>query len=225
MEKLNLLVLFALPLANTPSLNAQIVHNPGVVTFQNTEAARPPGQPLDFHLIYGFGAPLVGTQYSAELYYLDTTTSSLAPIPATISSFKAPTTSAPGTWNGPAGPVPLPAGYGGVDVLGDLSGEAGDGSGTGFGYYPVTFRVRFWDSTGGASTWETALVRAQTTSFAYLQRYTGASTDTEMINQPGIAVPEPSAIVLSLLGVGGMILFRRRKSFTSENEDGDGSPR
>jgi len=188
-----------------------VVHNAGIVTFQNTELARPPGQPANFHLIYAFGVPLVGTQFKAELYYLDTTTSSLTPLPATISSFKASTTGAPGTWSGPNSPIDLPAGYGGVDLLADSSGEAGDGSGMGSGYYPVTLRVRFWDSTGG-STWETALVKDQTTSFAYTQRYTGAITDTEMINQPGIQVPEPSATVVFVLGLGGMILLRRSQT-------------
>jgi hypothetical protein len=48
------------------SVNAQIVHNPGIVTFQNTESARPAGTPADFHLIYWLGSPLVGTQYKAE---------------------------------------------------------------------------------------------------------------------------------------------------------------
>src|SRR5690349_14029961 len=84
------------------ALAQEVIHNPGVVTFQNTESARPPGTPATFHLIYTFigGTPLVGTQYKAELYYVDTDLNSLQPLPATISSFKASTTSSPGTWSG-----------------------------------------------------------------------------------------------------------------------------
>jgi hypothetical protein len=196
-----------------------VFHNPGVVTFQNSETARPSGQPATFHLIYDYyGNPVVGTQNKAELYYLDTTTTSLTPIAASISSFKSTTaTKGLGTWVGPSAPVNLPAGYGGVDFMDDGNGtgtfvEAGDGSGTGPGYYPVTLIVRVWDSTTGSS-WETATLHGQTSSFSYTQRYHDPSllTDTEMINQPGIGVPEPGAIALGVLGIAGLLLFRGRK--------------
>src|SRR5438552_18304814 len=102
---------------------------------------------------------MVGTQYKAELYYFDTAGSSLVPLPLSISRFKSTTsTYGRGTWNGPAATVPFLPGYGGIDIVDDGTGagtftEAGDGSGTGPGYYPVMLTVRIWDSTTGAS-WE-----------------------------------------------------------------------
>src|SRR6185369_4727134 len=121
------------------------IHNPGVVTFQNTETAGAN------HKVYQFpgGEFLVGTQWVAELYYLDTGTGSLNPIVASISHFKTSTTTAPGTWSGPPVPVNLPLGYGGVDVFDDGSGETGD-------FYPVTLAVRVWDSSR-FSTYEAAM--------------------------------------------------------------------
>jgi len=86
-------------------------------------------------------------------------------------------------------------------------GEAGDGTGIGAGYYPVTLQVRIWDSTTG-STWETASIKALTASFAYTQRQTASGTF--MVNQPGISVPEPGVVALLVFGVSGLIFLRRR---------------
>src|SRR5438045_2138887 len=139
-------ILLTLMTALNLGVGQLIIHNPGVVSFQNTETARPPGQPATFHLIYlGFGVvPLVGTQYQAELYYFDTVPGAMVAIPESISHFKASTTSTPGTWSGPAAPVAFPPWIGGVDYFNDGTGETGDGSGTGAGYYPVTLAVRVW---------------------------------------------------------------------------------
>jgi hypothetical protein len=197
-----------------------VVHSPGQVNFNNTESAK---SGVTGHLItnlvaaagqIGAGAGLIGTQYVAELYYMDSVTSALTPIVATISQFKPSTTSSPGTWNGASLPYALPAGYGGVDIFDDGSGEAGDGSGIGAGYYPVTLQIRVWDSTGGITSYDNASIRSAGPTFAYTQRALLLATDTQMIKQGpfGItAVPEPSAIALSILGVAGLLLIRRRK--------------
>jgi len=202
------------------SFGQPIVHNPAVVSFQNTESTKAAGVPG--HLVTNgvAGGLLLGSQYKAELYYMDTTLNSLQPIAATISTFKGTTaTSLKGTWNGPASPTLLPVGYGGIDVVDDGTGngtfaEEGDGTGIGAGYYPVGLEVRVWDSTTGA-TWETASVRGDSGIFQYVQRYTGNPppvTDTQMISQRAFTVvPEPSAIALSILGVAGLLLIRRRK--------------
>ena len=189
-----------------------IGHYPGQVTFQNTETPRSAG--ATSHLITNIdGTLLVGTQYKAELYYHDTDTGSLTPIGASLSSFKSSTTSRSGSWNGPATLVDLPAGYGGIDVI-DPNGnpeEAGDGTGTGPDYYPVTLAVRVWDSTTG-DTYETATVRGSSRDFVYTQRYTTFVTDTYMLAQRSFQlVPEPSAIALCVLCGGGLLLFRQRQ--------------
>jgi len=194
-----------------------IGYNPGIINFQNTETTKAPG--VTTHLVTNSdNTLLVGTQYKAELYYVDSTTSSLVPFAATISSFKSTTAlTLKGTWNGPANPLVMPAGYGGIDLADDGAGgfvEAGDGSGTGPGYYPVPMVVRVWDSTFGA-TWEAATGHnGQSPQFLYTQRYSNpaATSDAQMIAQKGFAiVPEPSAIALSIIGVAGLLLIRRRK--------------
>lgn len=202
-----------------------VVHNPGQVGFWNTETTKqglpPVGQTGSNHLVFGSdGNKLIGLNYLAELYYVTTDTQALTPLASSIQSFRPSTTSQPGTWNVVV--VNLPAGYGGIDVNDDGSGEAGDPSTLdpvlgGPGYYPVTLRVRVWDSTAGA-TWENAPAgsRGESANFVYIQRFTapaGATADLNMIRQPGfiVPVPEPSAIALSILGVAGLLLIRRRK--------------
>jgi len=187
-----------------------VTHLPGQVIFQNTETPRAPGVPS--HLVTNIdGTLLIGTQFKAELYYLDTDTGSLVPIAASLSSFRSSTTSRPGTWNGPA-LLNLPTGYGGIDVL-DINGnpqEAGDGTGEGLGYYPVALAVRVWDSTTG-DNYETATVSGSSLNFLYTQRYTLTPADTYMIAQRAFQlVPESPPIALSVLGVVGLLLFRRR---------------
>jgi hypothetical protein len=190
-----------------------VLHNPGAVSFQNTETARPAGTPISYHIVTNgtTGLGLTGTQFKAELYYMDTDLNSLMPIPASISSFKGTTTSAPGTWQGPSASINLPATYnaggtlGGVDVFDNGDGETGT-------FYPVGLCIRVWDSSFG-STFENATgMKGQSIVFVYTQRSTGVVADFQMVTQPGFnVVPEPSAIALSILGVAGLLLIRRRK--------------
>jgi hypothetical protein len=196
------------------ALGQGTIHNPGVVSFQNSETARPAGTTAGFHLIFDCNGGLVGLNFRAELFLVNPD-SSLTPIPASISPFRAATTARPGTWDGPSSTVPLPNGVGGVDVFDDGTGETGTGGADGTGHYPVTLRVRAWDSNTGNS-WDTSSGwRGETANFTYTQRFSGPPPfpmDTQMINQPGfITCPEPSAVTLSVLGVTALLLFRQRK--------------
>jgi len=200
-----------------------IQHNAGIISFVNTESGK--------HLVTNSaGVGIVGTQYKAELYYEDpNNANALTPVAATISSFKSTTvaSSSWGTWNGPTTPVSLPttatpgnpSGIGGVDVdTTQQNAEAGvDAAGytspNGDGLYPVLCVVRAWDSTTGA-TYETATSRGQSALFTYTQRSSvpASPADIQMVNQkPFLLVPEPSAIALSIFGVAGLLLIRRRK--------------
>jgi len=199
---------------------ANIIHNPGAISYQNSITGG------GNHKVYKdvvntvTGTLLLGNGtlngYVAELYYLNTTTSSLTPITSSISPFKASTTSQPGTWNGPVATVDLPAGYGGVDVFDDGSGEAGSGGPLDTGLYPTVLAVRVWDKSLFA-TYELAKgngLTGDSGNFTYTQRFTVPANpnDTAMLTQKAFAlVPEPSAIALSVLGVAGLLLIRRRK--------------
>src|SRR5438876_8144063 len=81
-----------------------VVHNPGQVGFWNTETVKqglpPAGQTGSNHLVYASdGSKLIGANYLAELYYMNTDTSALTPIAASIQTFRTSTTISPGTWN------------------------------------------------------------------------------------------------------------------------------
>jgi len=87
----------------------------------------------------------------------------------------------------------------------------------GDGYYPLQAYVVAWDSTTG-SDYAHATIKGQSAIFTYTQRFGGGvggtvqTSDNQMVTQPAFAlVPEPSAIALSVLGVAGLLLIRRRK--------------
>jgi hypothetical protein len=140
------------------------------------------------------GTKLVGTNWVAELYS-GADASSLAPIASSISKFRVTSTSQPGTWNGKS----IALAGGGVGV-------------------PMTLDVKVWDITQFA-TYEAAVAGGGITGDSGAYIYTQLSStppdavgDVAMKNQPAFAlVPEPSAIALSVMGVAGLLLIRRRK--------------
>lgn len=88
----------------------------------------------------------------------------------------------------------------------------------------VTLQVRAW--TGGFATWDAAFLAAQsnqsillTVTRPFWTQITGGGTNpTQPITGAGryagstlTPVPEPSSIALGLLGLGAIVLFRRRK--------------
>ena len=84
-----LLTLLTLMVGVGLALGQGIIHNPGIVSFLNTEAAQsglPSG--VTNHLVYDTnGSALVGTTYRAELFQVNPD-NSLTPIPESISPFK-----------------------------------------------------------------------------------------------------------------------------------------
>ena len=157
----------------------------GVVNFNNNVLQAPPSRLV----LSDTGAPLVGTNWAAQLYY-GTTADSLQAHTALPSRFRVTTTMSPGTWSG------------GNRTL------AGGGVGT-----TLFMQVRVWDTTRGA-TYEAATgTKGQSEVFAYNQVLStpAAPADTQMLNFQGFAVPEPSVIALGLIGAGALFMLRRRK--------------
>ena len=80
---------------------------------------------------------------------------------------------------------------------------------------PVTLQVRAWSGT--FATYEAALAGGGKTGFSNLLNLlaTGAppGTPTDLVGIQGFnLVPEPSTIALGVLGLGSLLLFRRRKA-------------
>jgi hypothetical protein len=138
----------------------------------------------------GMGAPLVGTQFAAGLWY-GTSATSLTPITTTSTFRGVPTTDAnAGTWT-PSRTLTL---------TGMSPGQV------------AVLQVRAWDASGGA-TFDSALRRGLSTTFNYTIPAAG-SPPTAFYMEGFRAfnlVPEPSVIGLGLLGVGALFLLRRRK--------------
>jgi hypothetical protein len=142
-------------------------------------------------------APLVGTNYVAQLYYgpEGTPAGSLVPVTSSPAQFRPPTTMKPGTWLG---------GY--RTLQGMAIGQV------------ATLQVRVWDNTVGA-TWEEALA----TGFGQTQYGTSAlfSYEVPLTGPPPLwyienfrgftLVPEPSILALGLSGAFIVVLLRRRK--------------
>jgi hypothetical protein len=173
----------------------------GSVLFRNTE---PQGGD---HLVYSDfvgGTKLVGTNFAAELYYgsdgADVT--ALVPLPSSVSYFRSPNPSGPGTWSGTLVDLPI----GGVSI-------------------PITLDVRVWDSTQAAS-YEAAASGGgslgpygHSGAFQYIQLLSVPPSldDYTMFNQPAFAlVPEPPTLFFGL--VGGFILLVLKSALPPRNE-------
>jgi len=87
----------------------------------------------------------------------------------------------------------------------------------------AAFQVRAWESAAGA-TYEEALASGGTPTVGKSEIFESATGNPTTVppgipvnlalTMPGfsvVAVPEPSAIALGVLGVGALLLFRRRK--------------
>jgi len=192
------------------SLTAALAFGQGTVWFDNapTTLSSPPNRQVTFRdattpgNVFGTaGAPAVGTNFYASLYYkVGTVTddSLLALATKSQSKLRASTTTVPGTWSGVA--------YATLD-------------GVPFGAGAVTLQVRVWDSVAGA-TYDASLANNGVTGKSALFSYAmpGSASDPAasffMANFNGFtiqAVPEPSTFALAGLGAAAMLIFRRRK--------------
>lgn len=164
----------------------------GTVNFSNGASV---GLPLVFLGDPLSGTALVGTNYVSQLY-AGANAGSLTAVAGSLSKFRVPTTTSPGTWSGkPVLALPL----GGVGV-------------------PVSLAVRVWDASVFAS-YEAAFAAGSgfgsSSPFTYTQKLSDppSPNDTVMTGFTSfgvVPVPEPSVIVLGLLGAGALLLRRRK---------------
>lgn len=172
----------------------------GTITFQNSGAifGDPVGVTIDRKVYLGSvgnGAGLVGTNWAAQLWY-DTGTG-MRPLQEATKIFRVPTTLSPGTWNtAPTALATFPdLAVGGTAML----------------------EVRVWDIQRFA-TYAAALAGGGETGksdpFSYLVPPAGsAPADYTLKGLRAFAVvPEPSVIALGVLGLGSLLLFRRKKA-------------
>jgi hypothetical protein len=177
----------------------QVAFSQGTVNFANTGTF---ATTADRNVYISTGVKLTGTNYVAALYWGRTqdALNSFAvravgdeTLDRATGAFRAvdPSTSAAGTWSG-----------GTRFLLGTLTGDN------------VFLQVRVWDITKGA-TYEAASagLRGQSLVFNYA---VPAATDAAGNKINGLAaftlVPEPSTIALGVLGLGSLLLFRRKKA-------------
>jgi len=77
----------------------------------------------------------------------------------------------------------------------------------------ITVQVRAWATSAGAN-WESAVLGRGESNLIQVTLGGGALPPANLVGLQGfnvIAVPEPSSIALGLLGLGAIVLFRRRK--------------
>jgi hypothetical protein len=166
-------------------------HADGVVDFNNVHNF---GVPADRLVRSSDGAPLVGTNYFAQLYYgaLGTNQSSLTPVMYPPARFRPPGHSLPGTW---AGGIRTLTGF----FTGDL----------------VTLQVRVWDGTVAGTYEEAAALNFAGTQygvsqpFPYLVPQIGGDPDSYIEHFRGFTlVPEPSMALLGVIGIVGLYFWR-----------------
>jgi hypothetical protein len=155
------------------------------------------------------GAPLVGTNFVAEIVY-GASAGSLTAVLGAVAPFRVSTTASPGTWN--------PLGGTGVRTLtGFNTGDA------------VSMQVHVWDSTV-FSSWSAAVaalaegggpISTQAGASAVFTYTVGSASDPSSLNIVNFtgfsltaisqaAVPEPPAITLCALGVAALLWSRRK---------------
>lgn len=186
----------------------------GTVNFLNSTTLMPDGIDRWVYLDRVGGTKLVGTNYVAELWFAKSAagvvlpenqlgtaasgTGTLVVTPNGGARFRTPTTTVPGTWNGST-----------RTLAGTVAGDV------------VTMQVRVWNfGPGGGQTFATFSeavagggITGKSDPFNYdVPAATATSDKFAMINMRAFAlVPEPSAIALGVLGIGALVLFRRRK--------------
>ena len=180
----------------------------GTITFQNSVVFQTVDPSGGNRLVYnpgpsavtGNGIGLAGTQWVAELY-AGTSAGSLAPVTASTSRFRGSTTASKGKWA-----LTAIAGANDFVVTPIDFGQTG------------TFQVKVWDLSA-FNTYEAAVAAGGTTgaSLVFTMKVPVAG-DTfipdfymENLQAFALVVPEPSAVALSVLGVAGLLLIRRRK--------------
>jgi hypothetical protein len=142
---------------------------------------------------------LVGTNYAAQLWYQRAGQTDLVPVAHSnaFKLFRNPNTTLPGAWN---------TAPGGATVV--LDGIAISAS--------TRLQVRVWD-VSQFGTYADALARGgevgQSDIFDYTVPLPGSLPATFALNglRAFPIVPEPSTIVLGVLGVASLLLLRRRK--------------
>jgi len=176
----------------------------GTVNFNNTATTFPDSATVDRKVYGPNGAALVGVNYAAALYFGSSADSinNLATLNATDTSitgarglFRVATTLSPGTWSG-----------GARTLLGTQPGEL------------VFLQVRVWDISLFAN-YGLAVNAGGITGASDPFQYristspTPPPSDLVMLNLRSFqVVPEPSTIALGVLGLGSLLLFRRKKA-------------
>jgi hypothetical protein len=167
------------------------VYAQGVVDFNNNRVFATTADRLIYD--YPGGAPLVGTNYVAQLYY-GTGASSLVPVTSAPARFRVPTTAVPGTWSG------------GIRTL------------TGFtAGMTATLQVAVWDSNAGPTLEQARALGAfwgLSQTFTYTVPAPGSPPGAYYIEnfRAFMMIPEPSIIGLGVLGALALFVFRRRTS-------------
>jgi hypothetical protein len=185
----------------------------GVVNFLNDSGTltSPPDRLVRFATgltpgnVFGTNnAPLVGTNFQAQLYYGASTApdSALVAVSSAPARFRASTTTLPGVWAS-----------GGLRTL----------SGFDFGSGQVKLQVRVWDIANGATYEAAALsgngVLGTSQSFLYTMPATAGDPPgnfvmagfTTFSATGGVIIPEPGTLALAGMGAAALLMFRRRK--------------
>ena len=165
----------------------------GTVNFNNNVwETTTPRRVMDF----GGVAPLVGTDYVAQLYFgtAGAADDSLTAVGG-VARFRVGTTSQPGTWSG-----------GTRTLTGITAGQT------------ARLQVRVYNATLFPAGYDAAVAGNGRTGFSTAFDYTVPSGGTPAPNEFWMAnfggftlVPEPSTIALGVLGLAGLLFIRRRK--------------